>query len=70
MRRAVVAILIVLILIALFFIGRHIPFGAGNSIFHVENTDRITHIVISEENISVRLQRRNELRHDRLCRTA
>jgi hypothetical protein len=57
MKRLVIIILIIIIVIVLFIIGRHEPFGADNSVFFVENTDRISRISISDDNKSVSLVR-------------
>ncbi|MEA1885764.1 MAG: hypothetical protein U9N72_00960 [Bacteroidota bacterium] len=56
MKRAVGVILIVLTVVVLFFIGRHVPFGAGNSVFYVENVGRINRITISDTGRSVSLK--------------
>ena len=55
MKRLAGIILIIIIIIVLFIIGRHVPFGAGNSVFYVEKTERINRIIISNQNESVSL---------------
>ncbi|MBN1387356.1 MAG: hypothetical protein JW965_02860 [Bacteroidales bacterium] len=55
MKRLAIIISIIIIVILLFIIGRHVPFGADNSVFYVENTERINRILISDENKSVSL---------------
>ncbi|MDZ7739434.1 MAG: hypothetical protein U5K32_10310 [Bacteroidales bacterium] len=42
-------IIIIIAVLALLLIGRQVPFGAKNSVFYVENTDRIYRILISNE---------------------
>ncbi|HCC70430.1 MAG TPA: hypothetical protein DEQ09_04675 [Bacteroidales bacterium] len=60
MKKIAIVIVILIIAIVLFAIGRHIPFGAGNSVFHVEHTDRIYRILISGEDNTVKLSRRSQ----------
>ena len=56
MRRISGVILIIVVAIGLFIIGRHSPFGAVNSVFHVKNTDKVTRILIMKENETVELE--------------
>ncbi|MDT8400375.1 MAG: hypothetical protein RQ743_01665 [Bacteroidales bacterium] len=53
-------ILIIVLIIALFLIGRHVPFGAGNSVFNLENAEGVTSISIVSDNSSVNLERRTD----------
>ncbi|MFO7852718.1 MAG: hypothetical protein ACQERS_00160 [Bacteroidota bacterium] len=55
MKRAAGLILIVISVVVLFLIGRHVPFGADNSVFHVENAGRIKRITIRDNRRSVNL---------------
>ncbi len=56
MKRITGVILIIVLAIGLFIIGRHSPFGEGNSVFHVKNTDKVTRILISKENETLELE--------------
>lgn len=47
--------MIVISLVVLFIIGRHVPFGASNSVFYVENAGRISRITLSDNSRSVSL---------------
>jgi len=55
MKRLAGIILIIIIAIVLIIIGKHTPFGADNSVFYVENTEKINRIVIRSQNESVSL---------------
>ncbi len=57
MKRLAGIILVIVIVIVLFIIGRRVPFGAGNSVFYVENTERIDRILIRYQNESANLTR-------------
>jgi len=57
MKRIAGVIFIIILIIALFIIGRHVPFGAGNSVFNLENTGGISSISIVAENTTVNLER-------------
>ncbi len=54
-----IIIIIIIAAIAILLIGRQAPFDAKNSVFYVENTDRIYRILISDDhNNEVELMRR------------
>ncbi|MEE4213700.1 MAG: hypothetical protein V2I34_01465 [Bacteroidales bacterium] len=57
MKRIAVLIVILVLTAILLIIGRRFPFGAGNSDFHVDNTEKISRILISGEKQSADLQR-------------
>lgn len=59
MRKVGGALLIIILLVGLFLIGRHVPFGAGNSVFYFEDTKAISRISIMAENNSVNLEKRD-----------
>ncbi|MGM0665832.1 MAG: hypothetical protein ACQETA_00790 [Bacteroidota bacterium] len=56
--KRIAALIVILVMIAIMLIiGRRFPFGAGNSDFHVDSTEKISRILISGEKQSVDLQR-------------
>ena len=57
MKRIAALILILVLAAIVLIIGRRFPFGAGNSDFHVDNTEKISRILIRGENQSVNLLR-------------
>ncbi len=58
MKRTLILFLAFLILIILLLTGRHIPFGAGNSDFHVEDIDRVTGVAITDATNNVGLEKK------------
>ncbi|MFO7754925.1 MAG: hypothetical protein R6V34_02970 [Bacteroidales bacterium] len=60
-KRIITIIIILIAALALVLISRKVPFGAENSVFHVENTERIYRIVISgDHNNETELIRRSD----------
>lgn len=57
MRRITAGIVIIIIILSVLLISRFRPFRTGNKVFYVENTDRISRILISGEKKSVELYR-------------
>ncbi|MDA3834926.1 MAG: hypothetical protein PF495_16190, partial [Spirochaetales bacterium] len=54
-------IIIIIAVLALLLIGRQVPFGAKNSVFYVENTDRVYRILIGDDhNNEIELRRRSD----------
>lgn len=59
-KKIVGAVLVALTLIALLLISRRQPFGAGNSMLYVEDSDPVTGIIISDSDGEVELERQGQ----------
>lgn len=57
LRNITVIIVILVLAVIILIIGRRSPFGTRNSEFHVDNTEKVSRILISGEKQSVDLQR-------------
>lgn len=57
LRNITVIIVILVLAVIILIIGRRSPFGTRNSEFHVDNTEKVSRIVINGEKQSVDLQR-------------